>query len=224
VRGTILSGVILFLLVSLPGGQTAADSLPYYFLKQIQNQIQKQNHGQALMASSHVDDPATQLEQIQNHASKSRITARAVSRNLLQEIEGAIQALEAVPGVESESQKHVDVPKSCQRTPLTVPRAAEVPEGQIPLREYVEIVSRLDENCTKLLNYFRAVKVQVALKVRFIESIPEGNSLVDEDRTFLVECLRTAQSDIKSQLAMIGMYVRQIEKLCGEYNAQTGLT
>lgn len=175
------------------------------------------------MASSHVDDPAIQLEQIQNRASKSRITARAVSRNLLQEIEGAIRALEAVPGVESESQAHVDVPKSCQRTPLAVPRAAEVPEGQIPLQEYVEIVSRLDENCTRLLNYFRAVKVQVALKVRFIESIPEGTSLTGKDKDFLLECLRTAQADIESRLAMMGMYVRQIEKLCNEYNSQAGL-
>jgi len=175
------------------------------------------------MASSHVDDPADQLEEIKNHASKSRITARAVSRNILREIDAAIQELEAVPGVDSESLAHVDVPKSCQRTPLSVPRVSEVPDGQIPLQDYVQIVVRLDENCTRLLNYFRGVKIQVALKIKFIESLPEGSGLVRSDRDFLLECLRTARSDIESQLAMMGMYVRQIEKLCNEYNAQAGL-
>lgn len=214
-RGTILTVGVLFSLLFLSGVLAKANSDSLHFQNKAMNQT--------LLAAGKFDPSAAQMEQIQNHAFKSRITARAVSRNLLKEIDGAIQMLETVQQVESESQPHVDVPKSCQRTPMPAPRTADITDEQIQLEEYVETVSRLDENCTKLLNYFRAVKVQVALKVKFIESIPEGSSLVGKDREFLLECLRTARSEIESQLAMMGMYLRQIEKLCDEYNVQAGL-
>lgn len=191
-------------------------------------------------AAGDLDPTLTRIREILNRAHHTRITARAVTGNLIRQIDVALAELDAVTTAVSGEGGSIPLPAVCRANPAAGPRlkaARALVRPSAPMAdggavrgmaktaredEYVELAAVLEENCEILLGYMRAVKKYLDPKARFISSLTPRNRLSGEDKSFLFECLTSERKNLRMQLGRLTDLVKSIERLCEEYREAGG--